>query len=210
MVTVSCAHCNSLMLAQEGIGVGKAFCRLECWFQYEANQLKASEERYQQALHALLLAEHSVPYDSSQLEKEVSDKYFGVLKLIGELDKLTGKKPPLIRPGDIVIVDTTDAMYGHVRVPGVVRYIHDGRSGPPEGYYAVAMLIPSGPDQQYLCASVMHNLAQWDLSPDEISAAIGHVVVDRPPVSKSGRVMFIPDDESKTIEQQSGHRQIVG
>ena len=71
-------------------------------------------------------------------------------------------------PGDIVIVNTLDAQYGAVCVPGIVRYMHEGvdRTGAPKGYYAVALMIPAGPGQQYIVDAI-RCCPQWDLEASE-------------------------------------------
>ena len=114
---------------------------------------------------------------------------------------------PTYEPGDIVIVNCGDAQFGQVRVPGIVRYRHEGveQTGAPEGYYAVALVIPAGPEQQYI-ADGIHSSKQWDLRPDEIEGKVGKVAVERPQKSESGRYLFLPDSDTRTIEQQGKHR----
>lgn len=120
------------------------------------------------------------------------------------------KVPPMFEPGEIVIVCTKDAQYGHIQVPGIVRYLHEGieETGAPEGYYAVALIIPAGPHQQYL-VHPMWGVTQWDLKPHEMKKTHLRTVVEYPRDAESGRYMFMPDKNSKEIEQIGG-RIIIG
>jgi hypothetical protein len=113
-------------------------------------------------------------------------------------------------PGDIVMVDTRDAQFGHVRVPGIVRYAHTGveESGAPEGFWAIALMVP-GPSSQQFLVDPLRGVHQWDLAPHEFQV-VGSTHVEYPREAVGGQVMFTPDSEPKVIEQVRSHRQIVG
>lgn len=113
-------------------------------------------------------------------------------------------------PGEIVLVSTRDAQFGHIQVPGVVRYAHEGVdvTGAPSGYYAVALMVPN-PQQSFL-VDPMRGVHYWDLRPEEMKKTHCFVVVEHPRQVVSGQAMFMPDNDPKTIEQDvQSHRQTV-
>jgi hypothetical protein len=116
-------------------------------------------------------------------------------------------------PGELVVVDTRDAQFGQITTVGVVRYRHEGveRTGAPAGYYSVVLMVPN-PNQSHL-VDPMRGFHYWDLEPREMRAT-GHCArVEFPPQNAvGGRMIFMPDNEPKVIDEQAahGHRRIVG
>ncbi|HEU4325713.1 MAG TPA: hypothetical protein VFS21_21415 [Roseiflexaceae bacterium] len=102
---------------------------------------------------------------------------------------------------EIVIIDTTDAIYGHIRMPAIIRFEYTDRPG----YYEVNAVIPCG-----MGAADPHDLVRWTLREDEIAQSLGMAVVEHDNQPRvAGRWVFIPDAQPGTIEQAHRHR-IVG
>lgn len=102
---------------------------------------------------------------------------------------------------EIVIIETTDAQYGRIRMPAIIRFEHPDHPG----YYEINAVIPTGGD-----AAGPRDMAHWTIREEEIAQSLGIAVVEHGPQPRaSGRWIFIPDDNSKVIEQPHSHRIVM-
>lgn len=85
------------------------------------------------------------------------------------------------KTGDIVLVDTEDVCYGHVVVPAVVRYYNA-----PRDVYEVNALVSDG-----TTAADQRDLHWWTVTPNEITAKLGHASVERTDKSKCAQTFTV-------------------
>ncbi len=68
------------------------------------------------------------------------------------------------QPNTIVIVETTDAVFGQVRVPGIIRYYDEEISA-----YEVNVFLPTGDGRP----GEAEDVHWWTISEDEIAQTVG-------------------------------------
>ena len=74
------------------------------------------------------------------------------------------------KPGEIVIVETEDIRFGHVRIPAIVRYY-----APETDHYEVNAFVVS--DGRSIDTRDVH---QWCVRPYEITLSMGMATVENP------------------------------
>jgi len=109
--------------------------------------------------------------------------------------------PYKYQTNEIVIIDTSDALYGRIRMPAVIRFEHENH---PD-IYEINALIPTGAD-----AAGPRDMAWWTNREEEIAQSWGMAVIEHGGQPRApGRWMFIPDDAPKTVEQPYSHRIVM-
>ncbi len=76
------------------------------------------------------------------------------------------------QPGTIIIVETTDALYGKVRVPGIVRYYDE-----EIGAYEVNVFLPTSEGRP----AGASDIGWWTINEYEISQDVGLASAEKHP-----------------------------
>jgi hypothetical protein len=86
----------------------------------------------------------------------------------------------MFKVDDMVVVETTDAVYGRVRVPGLITFVYGPRgeeweAGQEVRAYEVEMLFPMTPKLE----TIVSRWHSWTVPVDEIVAWWGQAVVEK-------------------------------